>query len=311
MSFPALPSRAAYITLDNASRRNTLSIEVLNSLREQLRAYNTPPGDSRPLLLPNFDSGLLRGALKIEQKQGSLLSKPRYEWLRDTDEWHRRRRTLPKVLVLRSKGPVFCAGHDLEELRYLKPPDVHETFRLSAEVVNLIRMSPIPVVGAIHGLAADAGAQLALTTDLPIAIASAEFQLPGMSIGLPCTSSSTALSRRLGNAFTYRMTALGERVRADRLPAGAVEIVSDEAALETRVSEIAERLVRSPAQAQAMGKWAYWSQAWMQANHSNSFDSDCAAADWATEAMVVHAGNPEAREGIKAFIEKRYPNWHT
>ncbi len=199
-------------------------------------------------------------------------------------KWRARRGELPQVLVLRSEGLHFSDGGD-------------QNFSLCAEVMSLIRQSPIPVVGAIQGRATAAGAQLALATDLPVAVGSARFQLPGMSIGLPCISASAVLSRKLGNAFTYRMFALGEAIRADELPAGVVEIVT-KSTLDERVLQIADQLAnQSSAQAlaQAMGKWAYWTQVQIP-NYS-------VAARWAAMAMTVPAriddpDNPEEKGGL-------------
>ncbi|KAI0449164.1 enoyl-CoA hydratase [Xylaria acuta] len=309
MPFPKLPARAAYLRLNNAPRRNALSVPVLKYLHQQLVEYNTPHGELEALFLPEFSPSALEDGVT----QGTVLrGRKDYSWLLNSEEWQKRRGNLPKVLVLRSEGPVFSSGHDLKELDQQGPREVQTTFLLCRQVMSLIRRSPIPVVGVIHGLASAAGAQLALTTDLPVAIASAQFQLPGMSIGLPCTSPSTALSRKLGNAFTYRMFALAEPVRADELPAGAVETVPDEAALENRVSEIVNKLANHfPAQAQAMGKWAYWTQTAIQGGRGDVIDSYAMAADWAAVMMGVHTSTEDAKEGRKAFIEKRAPKWHT
>ncbi|KAI1817640.1 enoyl-CoA hydratase [Poronia punctata] len=308
MRLPKLPLRAAYLELDNAPRRNALSLEVLRSLREQLVRYNTPPGESKPLLLPEFNPDTIRAYSPAGQDTRTQA----WSWLADVEEWRKRRGDLPKVLVLRSEGPVFSAGHDLKEMDKQSPADVEKTFDLCREVMTLMRQSPIPIVGVIQGLATAAGAQLALTTDLPVAVASARFQLPGMSIGLPCTSPSTALSRRLGNAFTYRMFALAEPVRADQLPGGAVETVPDGTALEARVSDIVTKIVSSSGQAQAIGKWTYWTQAGIQGPHQGSCgDGYSSAATWAAKAMAIQAGMGDAKEGRKAFMEKRAPSWHT
>ncbi|RYP75523.1 hypothetical protein DL771_002408 [Monosporascus sp. 5C6A] len=224
--------------------------------------------------------------------------------------WSAAREDLPNVLVLRSEGPVFSSGHDLKEISSMDRGEVSETFALCAEVMSLIRRSPALVVGVVQGLATAAGAQLALTTDLPIACASTEFRLPGASIGLPCTSPSTVLSRRLGNAFTYRMLALAEPVRADQLPGGVVETVADgEAALEKRVSEMVEKLAcRSAGQPQALGKWAYWTQVGMQGGDQGG-DGYEDAAKWAARVMALHAKCVDAEEGIRSFFEKREPKW--
>ncbi|KAI8955825.1 enoyl-CoA hydratase [Xylaria longipes] len=300
MPFPKLPAGAAYLVLDNAPRRNALSIPVLLHLRQQLFKYNTPPGEREPLFLPPFTP-----AIYMNGPGEHTVFPKKHSWLVNPKEWQKRRGSLPKVLVLRSEGPVFSSGHDLKELDQLDSAQVLRAFDLCGLLTHLIRQSPIPVVGVIQGLASAAGAQLALATDLPVAIASAQFQLPGMSIGLPCTSASTILSRKLGDAFTYRMSALAEPVRADELPAGVVETVPDEAALDNRVSEIVDKLANHfPAQAQAMGKWEYWSQTKIEGMTHND-------AKWASTMTAIHASTEDAKEGRKAFIEKRAPNWHT
>ena len=204
MNWPKLPTRAAYLALNNPKRRNALSLAVLRDLRNQLHRYNTSPQDGKLRILPPFQPNILQKLEAAHNKTDSQAGRE-YSWLLDASRWREVRNGLPNVLVLRSEGPVFSAGHDLGELRRLPHHEVKETFALCAEVMSLIRRSPAPVVGLIQGLATAAGCQLAVTTDMPIACASTPFRLPGASMGLPCTSPSTAVSRRLGNAFTYRM----------------------------------------------------------------------------------------------------------
>jgi len=309
MSWPSLPSRAAYLVLNNARRRNALSLSVLRDLRDQLHAFNTSPVDGKLRILPPFQPEILE---KLEAVGGDdTAASNDYDWLVSARKWQEHRQGLPKVVVLRSEGPVFCSGHDLGELRSLPHAEVKETFALCAEVMSLIRRSPAPVVGVIQGFATAAGMQLALTTDLPIACASTPFRLPGASLGLPCTSPSTAVSRRLGNAFTYRMLALAEPVRADQLPGGAVEVVADENALENRVAEIVHQLAEKTAgQPQALGKWAYWVQVGMHGSQVGG-DGYEEAASFSGKVMALHAKAEDAREGMDSFFQKRKPEWHT
>lgn len=310
MAWPALPKRAAYLALQNVKRRNALSLAVLRQLRDQLQAFNTSPVDGKLRILPPFKPGILEGL------EGAIGSKDaqageQYGWLVDSSEWQKHRQGLPNVVVLRSEGPVFSSGHDLGELRTLSHDEVKETFALCAELMSLIRRSPAPVIGVIQGLATAAGAQLALSTDLPIACASTQFRLPGASIGLPCTSPSTAASRRLGHAFTYRMLALAEPVRADQLPGGAVEVVPDEAALEARVEQMVQQLAEKTAgQPQALGKWAYWTQVSFN-GHESGGDGYEDAVSWTGRVMALHARSADAQEGITSFFEKRPPTWKT
>jgi enoyl-CoA hydratase/carnithine racemase len=308
MTWPALPARAGYLALKNPKRRNALSLAVLRDLRDQLLAYNTSAVDGKLRILPPFKPGIL-DELESATKHKDSKASEQYGWLLDSAEWQKHRKGLPNVVVLRSEGPVFCSGHDLGELRTLSHDEVKETFRLCGEIMSLIRRSPAPVIGVIQGLATAAGAQLALTTDLPIACADTQFRLPGATIGLPCTSPSTAVSRRLGHAFTYRMLVLAEPVRADQVPGGAVDLVADETALEARVELIVKQLAEgTAAQPQALGKWAYWTQLSLNGQQSGS-DRYEDAVQWAGRVMALHARADDAREGVSAFFAKRRPEW--
>lgn len=310
MNWPKLPAKAAYLALQNIKRRNALSLAVLTDLKEQLIRFNTSPVDGRLRILPPFKASTLDDLERISSGNSRHETKSELSWLLDSHAWRREREGLPKVIVLRSEGPVFSSGHDLGELRNLSPEDVKMTFELCAEVMKLIRRSPAPVVGVIQGLATAAGCQLALTTDLPIATANTKFQLPGASIGLPCTSPSTAVSRKLGVPFTYRMLALAEPVRVDELPGGAVEVVGDDEALERRVEQVVMKLSEhSGSQSQALGKWAYWTQLGFRGSEGG--DGYEEAVSWAGRMMALHAKSDDAKEGISAFFEKRKPDFRS
>ncbi|EME43103.1 hypothetical protein DOTSEDRAFT_132570 [Dothistroma septosporum NZE10] len=315
MSWPKLPAKAAYLALKNPQRRNALSLAVLRDLKEQLIQYNTSPLDGKLRLLPPFKPEVLNDLEVATCNDSRATIRTSLCWLTEAKKWCQQRKGLPNVIVLRSEGPVFSSGHDLAELRKLSPGEVKETFTLCAEVMQLIRRSPAPVVGVIQGLATAAGAQLALSTDLPIAAAHTHFQLPGASIGLPCTSPATAVSRRLAAPFTYRMLALAEAHRADQLPGGAVEVVANQAALEARTLDIVTKLAeQSAAQPQAFGKWAFWTQFGISGSTSaggSGGDGYEDAVEWAGRVMALHAKSDDAQEGIASFFEKREPEWKT
>lgn len=302
MHLPTLSCRAAYLIIDNAKRRNALSLNVLRSLRDQLHKFNTGP-DGKLRILPPFNPGLI-DELEAHSVHGE---KSGYSWLLDKEEWKEVRKGLPNVLVLRTQSPVFCSGHDLGELRKLPYEEVKETFVLCAEVVTLIRRSPAPVVAVIQWLATAAGTQLAFTADFPITTSTTKFQLPGQSLGLPCTSPSTAVSRRLGAPFTYRMLAMAEPIEAKDLPPGAVDIVQDPSKLEDRISSVVARLAEETAgQIQAFGKWTFHAQSSFQTPGDGYED----AVAWAGRAMALHSRSAHAKEGMNSFFEKRKPQWH-
>ncbi|KAH0536047.1 hypothetical protein FGG08_007054 [Glutinoglossum americanum] len=320
MTLPKLPARATYLHLSNAAKRNALSLSVLRQLRSQLHAFNTSPS-GRLLILPPFKPEIL-SAIEAHDEE--------HIWLLDASVWRRERKDLPNVIVLRSEGPVFSSGHDLMEIKRLSHDEVKETFALCAEVMSLIRRSPALVVcpiqallvlalisRALPGLATAAGFQLAMSTDYPIALADTPFRLPGASIGLPCTSPSTAVSRRLPPSLAYRLLATAETVTAAELQ-GAVDVVpvpEDAKATDTtrafgdRVEVVVRRLADETAgQPQALGKWAFWTQAGMRDGGGYGYE---AAAAWAGRVMALHTRSEDAKEGIDAFFGKRKAVWKT
>jgi hypothetical protein len=119
--WPNLPARAAYLLLNNPRRRNALSLAVLRDLRDQLLRFNTSPSDGEVRILPPFRPDIL-GELESAYRSSKEGHAHQYDWLVNADAWNKHRNGLPNVLILRSEGPVFSAGHDLGELRQRKLP---------------------------------------------------------------------------------------------------------------------------------------------------------------------------------------------
>jgi enoyl-CoA hydratase/carnithine racemase len=308
--FPKLPAGARYLFLDNEKRRNALSFAVLQDLRDQLYSCNRSPVDGQVRLLPPFNPEIL-GELEIALQRTTSEAAKEYGWLVDSNQWNQHRSGLPRVIVLRSAGPVFCSGHDLNEVRNMGYKEVKKLFTLCAEVMCLIRRCPVPVIGVVQGLATAAGAQLALTTDLPVSHASTQVCLPGSAMGLPCISPSTAISRKVGNAFAYQMFALTERHSADELPGGPIRVLSDNISLDDAVVDLIKYYTqRTAGQPQALGKWAYWTQTGLNGKNSAA-DGYEDAVEWTGKVMALFAQTNDAKEGIEAFLEKRKPCWHT
>lgn len=348
---PSLPSKAAYLRLSNYKRRNALSVAVLQDLRSQLIKYNTSPDSGRLLLLPPFKTSELYRLDKASDATSESTTiqhnaQDDYSWLVDGKAWTRSRRGLPNVLVLRSDGDlgsVFSAGHDLGEIQSLAASKterdaagiakVSDVFDLCAEVMSLIRRSPALVVCVVQGLATAAGAQLALACDFTVALETTVFRLPGMTLGLPCTSPATSASRRLGTNRAWRMFASAEGVEAGGL-GDAIDVVPDPGrrpggdqtstgtrseALESRVAQLVRTLASFPGQPQALGKWTFMTQAgitgsdWTDVNgqvrQGNGGDGFDDAVQWTGKAMALHARSTDAQEGISAFLHKRKPVW--
>ncbi|KAF5965232.1 enoyl-CoA hydratase domain-containing protein [Fusarium bulbicola] len=310
MPFPKLPPRAAYIKLSNPTKRNALSIPVLRDLKSQLDSALSLRPTQRKGLLPKFSHHLLQG-LEEASKDPTSKQWRRWDWLVSASEWKKQRAGAPDVLVLRSEGPVFSSGHDLKELSKMSRDDVKTLFELCSEVMTTIRRSPVPIVCPIQGLATAAGFQLAMSTDFPIALPDTQFALPGAKIGLPCTSPSTAVSRRFPAATTYRLLATAEPIKASDYP-DVIDVVrvspneDPEEAFEKRVADVVERLLSMSPQQQAVGKWAYWTQFGFGKANGDGYEQ---ASQWAGRVMALHARSEDAKEGIAAFLEKREPVW--
>jgi enoyl-CoA hydratase/carnithine racemase len=135
MRLPTLPTGAAYLKLSNPARRNALSFQVLQDLKTQLTKYNLGK-DGHLLMLP---------------KRHEHIREELPRWLTLPDVWHEQRGHLPKVLVLRSDGPVFSSGHDLKEMKEQGHQFTEKTFSLCAEVMSMIKNCPVPIVCPIQG----------------------------------------------------------------------------------------------------------------------------------------------------------------
>ncbi|KAI8828385.1 hypothetical protein BC829DRAFT_179972 [Chytridium lagenaria] len=128
------------------SRRNALSVDTLHNIKQQILAANTSLDDGKVYLLPEFKPSLLHSYLAGQRDETS-------SWFFDSEMFMKRRRELPKVLVLSTEGPVFSSGHDLHELCRLPRSEVLDTFRLCSEVMTLVMRSPQVVITRVQGLA--------------------------------------------------------------------------------------------------------------------------------------------------------------
>lgn len=303
-TWPKLPARAAYLFLDNAKRRNALSMATLQDLRRQLIEYSTSKHTGQLRLLPAFRPELLSD-LEAALRFPSSPAGREHGWLVNRSQWNEERRDLPNVLVLRAEGSVFSSGHDLGEIRELSSQGIQDLFNFCAEVMSLIRRSPVPVIGVIKGLATAAGCQLALNTDIPVAQASTQFRLPGTATGFPCSSPVTAASRRLGDAFGYRMLSLAETSRADQLPAGSVDIVPEGEDYEQRLMDVVTKFAEEmPPRPQALAKWAYWTQAGMKSGELGG-DGMPEAASWSGRVMALHLETEEGKDSVESFFRRK------
>jgi 2-(1,2-epoxy-1,2-dihydrophenyl)acetyl-CoA isomerase len=208
-----------------------------------------------------------------------------------------------RAVVLTGAGRAFCAGQDLKERQAddAAPLAVELRDRYNP-VIRAMRALDQPIVGAINGVAAGAGASLAFACDLRIAAETATFVLAFGRIGLvPDSGATWFLPRLVGAGKAAELALLGETLdaaTAERLGAVARVVPGDALAAEAR--SMADRLAALAPGALAATKRAL-DRAWGQ-------DLDATLEDEADRQGVAGASRDHA-EGMAAFLEKRPPRF--
>jgi enoyl-CoA hydratase/carnithine racemase len=200
-------------------------------------------------------------------------------------------------IVLAGAGPVFSAGHDLAEV---VDADL-SLLKTCTELMTLIQQVPQPVVARVHGLATAAGCQLVASADLAVASEDAGFATPGGKGGWFCHTPMVAVARNVGRKRAMELALSGDVIDArTALDWGLVNRVVPAAQLDDAVRDLLERTTRGSAQSKGIGKQALYTQI--------DLDQPKAYA-YAIEVMAATSQLPDAQEGIRAFLEKRKPNW--
>lgn len=211
-----------------------------------------------------------------------------------------------RVLVLTGAGRAFCAGQDLGDRSMGAdgaPPDLAATVdKYYAPLVRRIRGLPVPVLAAVNGTAAGAGANLALACDLVVATRSAKFIQPFCKLGLiPDTGGSYFLPRLVGSARAMGLAMLGEVLSAEQAADWGLiwkAIPDDDFAAE--IDRLAQHLAAAPTRGLAETKRLVYASA------DNTLD---AQLDLERDAMGALGRSHDYREGVAAFMEKRPPQF--
>ncbi len=211
--------------------------------------------------------------------------------------------TSVRVVVLGGAGKAFCAGHDLKQMK--ANPDLEYYRRLFGDCSRLmlrIQSLPQPVIARVHGTATAAGCQLVATCDLAVASDAARFAVSGINVGLFCATPSVALSRNIGRKAAFEMLATGEFIDAPTaLERGLVNRCVPADRLDQEIQRLADAIAAKPPSVIAAGKALFYRQ--LQVDTGTAYSL-------AGEAMACNMIDAIAQEGVAAFIEKRFPNWH-
>jgi 2-(1,2-epoxy-1,2-dihydrophenyl)acetyl-CoA isomerase len=208
-----------------------------------------------------------------------------------------------RAVVLTGSGRAFCAGQDLRERLAPDPPSFDDELRLRYNpIVRAIRDLPQPVIAAVNGVAAGAGASLAFACDLRIAAEEASFVLAFGRIGLvPDTGATWTLPRLVGAARAAEIALLGEVVSAaDAVRIGLVSRVVPASDLAAEAAAMAGRLAGLAPGATTATKRLL----------AGAFDLKLdEALEAEAEAQAAAGSHPDHAEGLAAFVEKRPPRF--
>jgi len=210
-----------------------------------------------------------------------------------------------RALVITGAGRAFCAGQDLREAEAIEDGDAVRAVieRHYNPVIRLLRGLQIPVLAAVNGIAAGAGAGFAIACDLVIATQSASFVQAFARIGLvPDAGSSYFVPRLVGQARALGLAMLAEPIDAATAAQwGLIWKAVPDADFAATVAETGDRLAALPTKAIALMKQA------LNASGHQSLEQQL-ALEAGLQAQA--AETEDFREGVRAFLEKRTPTFN-
>lgn len=166
-----------------------------------------------------------------------------------------------RVLVVRGSGRAFCSGGDVHEIigatLSMSPDELLAFTRMTGEVIQRMRECPLPIIAALHGMAAGAGAVIALAADFRVCTPQARFAFLFTKVGLSGADMGAAylLPRLVGLGHATRLLMLGDTISADEaFRIGLVSELVEAGEFEDAVDGLARRLASGPVQAYAQTK---------------------------------------------------------
>lgn len=209
-----------------------------------------------------------------------------------------------RAIVLTGNGKAFCAGQDLKEVT---DPELNPGFKKILEehynpIIIKLRSIKKPIIGAINGVAAGAGANIALACDIVIAHEKVSFIQAFSLIGLvPDSAGTFFLPRLIGFQKAQALAMLGDKIsaeEAERMGMIYKSVSLDE--FETTIDALAQKLANMPTKALGLIKELF------NSSMTNTLEDQLALE---SKLQIEAASSNDYAEGVAAFIEKRKPNF--
>ncbi len=209
-----------------------------------------------------------------------------------------------RAVVLTGSGASFCAGGDMHWMRqsldWSHEQNIADAYALAAMFAAAWSL-PKPLIGRINGAAMGGGAGLVACCDLAIATDTARFGFSEVKIGLVPAVIAQYVVPKIGISHSRALFVSGERFTAERaFEIGLIHGIADDTTLDATVNGVLAKVLTSGSQAMALSKQiidAVWT---MERDAARSF---------VTNAIATARTGPEGQEGLRAFLEKRRPNW--
>jgi methylglutaconyl-CoA hydratase len=209
-----------------------------------------------------------------------------------------------RVVVLAGRGPSFCAGADLNEMKASAPATIDQNL---AEATHLSHMfaavadCPRPVIARVHGNVFGGGVGLCAAADIAVGASDAVFAISEVRLGIVPAIISPYLLRRMGDRFARPLILTGHRFDGRRAAeVGLLQRAVEPAALDATVDHVVGELLQGSPQAQAKVKEL------LRLNAENHFGE---VVRLMPNLLAEARSTAEAREGFQAFFEKRKPAW--
>ena len=206
-----------------------------------------------------------------------------------------------RVVIVKGAGKAFCAGIDVNELEGKTALEYRVWIEhMEQPLVSIARMKK-PVIAQVQGVAAANGMGLVAAADLVIAAANTKMGLTAINVGLNCVGPVIPVARCVGRKKALELLLYGDLIKADEAQRlGLVNRIADQEELESEAMAWAVELARkSPIAVQIAKKSFYASE---DMGYFQQFDL-------MNEAFARLCSSDDAKEGVKAFFEKRKPVW--
>jgi methylglutaconyl-CoA hydratase len=209
-----------------------------------------------------------------------------------------------RAIVLGGRGPSFCAGADLEWMRAMAAFSRDENLREAQALADLfftVYQSSKPIVARVHGAALGGGSGLVAACDIPVAALGTQFGFTEVRLGIVPAVISPYVIAKIGESAARELFLTGERFEAVKaaeigLVRAAVPEEDLDAVVEARVQELLKSGPRAIAEAKALIREVAWRRV-----------ED--VQRYTVERIADVRVSPEGQEGMRAFLEKRKPDW--